>query len=98
MAKQRNDEKEIDILTENWISLNEKEDPDAFSAWVAWRKQQMGCNNHGKNLTVPAPYPPSSVSAAKEYIAIVQQIRKAVGWTSMKAKLKTDVSAWMGEL
>lgn len=95
MAK-RSDDRDIETMTEDWISINEKEDVQAFEAWASWRSQQMGCHNFGHNMTVPTPFPPTSVSAAREYIAVVQQIRKAIGWNGTKAKLKTDISAWMG--
>lgn len=96
MAK-RNDDRDIEVLTENWISIGRKEDPVAWNAWRDWRRAQLGAQIEPDAFTVPTPFPPATIAAAREYIAIVQQIRASNGWKGQSAKLKTDVSAWMGQ-
>lgn len=95
MAK-RSDDRDVEILTENWISINKKQDPIAWQAWADWRRNELRSLIDPENFTVPTPFPPSTVAAAKEYIAIVQQIRKSVGWNDSRAQMPKSVGAWMG--
>lgn len=95
MAK-RDDEREVETLTENWISINRSDDPVAWEAWRKWRREQLGCVSAPNNFTVPTPFPPATVKAAKEYVAIVQLMRKVNGWNDSRSKINPNVSAWMG--
>lgn len=86
----------IEILTDGWVSVNKFEDKMCWQAWTDWRRSQLKCMQEPENLTVPSEFPPSTVSAAKEYIAALKEIRNAIGWKDSRSKLSTDVSAWMG--
>lgn len=90
------EDNQLNILTENWVGINKFEDKIAWQAWTDWRRDQMKCSQEPENLTVPSPFPPSTIVAAKEYIAAVKIIRGAIGWKDSKAALSTNVSAWMG--
>lgn len=91
------EDKQIEALTENWVSINKFEDKVAWLAWTNWRRSQMRCHQEPENLTVPTPFPPSTIGAAKEYVASVKIIRGAIGWKDTRSGLSTDVSAWMGQ-
>lgn len=93
MAK-RSQEFAVEVLVEDWITINRKQDPVAWTAWHDWRRAEMGSCIEPENFTVPSPFPPATVAAAKEYLAIVQQIRKSIGWNSGRASLQTNVTAW----
>lgn len=93
----RNDDRDVETLTENWISINRKEDPIAWQAWRDWRRTQMGSQIEPESFTVPTPFPPATIAAAREYIGICQQIRSSNGWKGGSSRLKTDVTAWMGQ-
>jgi len=90
------EDNQLQILTENWVGINKFEDKMAWQAWTDWRRSQMKCMQEPENLTVPSPFPPSTIIAAKEYISAVKVIRGAIGWKDSKAALSTNVSAWMG--
>lgn len=95
MAKRRIDN-DVDDLTDTWISVNKDQDPAAWQAWTAWRRDQLHIVAQPDNLTIPSPFPPATIAAAKEYVAVLQQIRSSIGWKDSRAKLPTDFSAWMG--
>lgn len=87
---------DIDTLTEDWIGITKTDDPIAWGAWMQWRWEQLKCRIEPKAFTVPSQYPPRTVAAAREYIAVLQVARKCIGWNDSRSKLPTDVSAWMG--
>jgi hypothetical protein len=95
MGKRRSDS-DIEDLVENWIGISKDQDPIAWQAWTAWRRDQLRVASMPDNLTVPSPFPPATIAAAKEYVAIVQQIRAAIGWKDSRSRLPTNISAWMG--
>jgi hypothetical protein len=85
---------ETDALVADWISVNKAEDPVAWEAWRVWRADELGSHIEPDSFTVPTPFPPATVAAAREYIAIVRQLRAAIGWKSSKSRINSDVSAW----
>ena len=86
----------LDVLVENWVSINKFEDKMAWEAWIGWRKAQLRCHQEPESLTVPSPFPPTTVASAKEYTAALKEIRSAIGWKDSRAALPKDISAWMG--
>lgn len=86
----------VEVIVEDWVSVNKFDDPLAWEAWKNWRFSQLRCHIEPTAFTVPSIFPPTTVSAAREYIASLRQIRKAIRWTDSRAKLPNDVSAWMG--
>lgn len=86
----------LEVLMENWTSINKFENKMAWEAWVGWRRDQLGCAQEPESLTVPSTFPPSTINAAKEYTAALKEIRGAIGWKDSRAALPKDISAWMG--
>lgn len=86
----------LDVLMEHWIGINKHDDPLAWAAWKDWRHAQLGCFQEPIAFTVPSPFPPTTVASAKEYIAVLKEIRSSIGWKDSRAKVPTNVSAWMG--
>ncbi len=96
MAKRRTDlDDQIDEATADWVSISRGQDPVEWGAWTAWREREMRTHARPDNLTVPTPFPPATVSAAKAYLDVVQKIRRAQGWTAANSRLTTDPRAWM---
>lgn len=75
-------DKEIGVLTENWIGVNYKTDKFAHDAWVRFRREQLGAGFIPKNFTVPSLLPPENEQAVREYLAVVRQIRRLIGWNT----------------
>lgn len=94
MAARRKADIEVDVLVEDWISVNRDDDKTAWQAWTDWRRAQLRVVSESNSLTVPTPFPPATIAAAKEYAAILKQIRSSIGWKDSRAKLPTDFSAW----
>jgi hypothetical protein len=96
MARFKSDlENEIDIATENWIAITKKVDPVEWDAWTKWRTRELRVRSQPEGLTVPTPFPPVTVAAAKEYIEVVRKIRKMIGWTGSTSRLPSDPGAHM---
>lgn len=99
MAKPETElDKEIRILTENWVAVNKKEQPLEYNAWRGWRIREMRSFIEPDYFTVPTELPPTTVAGAQAYFDVVRKIRKSIGWRTPKANLPKDPSAWMGEL
>lgn len=96
MAKRRSDlETDIDIALENWVAVDVAVDPVNWEAWTGYRVKTLGIKTEFKKLTVPTPFPPSTVGAAKDYVEILKKIRRLHGGRST---LPNDPPAWMGEI
>lgn len=99
MAKPQTDlEKEVDVLTKDWVSINEKEQPLEYGAWLGWRQREMRSFIQPHNFTVPTELPPTTVAGAQAYFEVVRKIRKCIGWRTPRAALPKNPSAWMGEI
>lgn len=99
MAKRPTDlDNEVSEETKNWVSIDKAQNPVEWSAWSGWRRREMRSPVEFEKLTVPTPFPPGTVAAAKAYFSTVQKIRRSNGWTESRAKLPSDPSAWMGEV
>jgi len=95
MAKQRSDlEIEIDDATRDWEGINRQENPLEWSAWISWRREYAGAHSEPEGLTVPTPFPPMTVQAAKDYLSVVKKIRVLVGWKSGTRRISNDPSAY----
>lgn len=98
-AKRKTDlETEVDIRTENWISVNRSEDALQWEAWTNWRKANAGANAQPDNLTVPSPFPPTTMTSVKEYLETVGMMRSVCGWKKGRDRISQNPSAWMGEV
>lgn len=99
MPKRETDlEKEINILTENWVAVSRKDQPLEYGAWFHWRRQEMRSLTEPDYFTVPTELPPTTVAGAKAYFEVVRKIRKSISWRTPRANLAKDPSAWMGEI
>lgn len=99
MAKPQTElEKEIDVLTANWVSVSAKEQPMEYGAWAGWRQREMKSITQPDAFTVPTAFPPTTVAGALSYFDVVRKIRKCNGWRSSTADLPKNPSAWMGEI
>lgn len=99
MVKQKTDlEKEVDVLTENWVAVSQKEDGVAYEAWYEWRWREMRSQIQPDYFTVPSIFPPTTVAGAQAYFDVVRKIRKCIGWRTSRSILRKDPSAWMGEI
>ena len=93
----RKTESDVAELLEDWISVDRNEDKAAWEAWTNWRRINLGCHATPNALTVPTPFPPATINAAREYAATVQLIRKSIGWNESRAKINVGaLSAYMG--
>lgn len=99
MAKQKTDlEKEVDVLTENWVAVSKKEQPVEYGAWLGWRQREMKSFIEPEHFTVPTEFPPTTVAGAQAYFDVVRKIRKCVGWRTARSVLSKSPSAWFGEI
>lgn len=94
MAKKQHTD--VDILVEDWIAVSEAQEPMAFAAWRDWRREALGANFVPKAFTVPTTFPPATGAAVSEYVGILGQIRKSIGWSESRSKLPTDARPWHG--
>lgn len=91
-------ETEVEIRVENWISVNRAEDSMQWEAWTNWRRANAGAHAQPENLTVPSPFPPTTMTSVKEYLETVGMLRSATGWKRGRDRIAKDPSAWMGEI
>lgn len=98
-AKRKTDlETEVDIRTENWVAVTRAEDPMQWEAWTNWRRENAGAQAMPESLTVPSPFPPTTIAGVKEYLETVGMLRAATGWKRGRDRIAKDPSAWMGEV
>lgn len=98
-AKRKTDlETECDIRTENWVSVTRAEEPLQWEAWTNWRKANAGANAQPEGLTVPGPFPPTTMAAVNEYLETVGMLRTVNGWKRGRDRISKNPSAWMGEV
>lgn len=99
MAKPQTElEKEIDALTEHWVSVTAKEQPMEYGAWLGWRRREMRSFIEPDHFTVPSTLPPTTIAGVHAYFDVVKKIRRLNGWRSIKAELPKNPGAWMGEI
>lgn len=91
-------ETEVGIRVESWISVSRSEDPMQWDAWTNWRRQNAGAVAQPDNLTVPSPFPPTTIAGVREYLETVGMMRTANGWKRGASRISKDPSAWMGEI
>lgn len=84
----------INIAVETWTSVHRREDAFEWTAWRDWLRDQLHCISEPENFTVPTPFPPSTIQAARDYIAVRRMIRSAIGWKDWRSKLPDDVYAY----
>lgn len=91
MAKKHID---VDLLTEDWIGISAADEPIAFEAWRVWRRESLRIHFVPKAYTVPTTFPPATALAVSEYVGILGQIRKSIGWNDSRAALPKNASPW----
>ncbi len=96
MAKKRSDlEVDIDVAVENWVAVDQAVDPINWEAWTNYRRNALGLKTEFKKLTVPTPFPPSTIGSAKDYVEVLKKIRRLHGG---RLNVPNEPAAWMGEI
>lgn len=84
MAEREIDRK-IRIMTENWVAIGKFEAPIEWEAWTDWRRINLGCVNQPDTLTVPTDFPPATDMARRQYMETIDEIRRSIGWVKKSA-------------
>jgi hypothetical protein len=97
MARHKSDlELEIDSAVSAWVKVDKAVDPMNWQAWTNYRSNILGLRHEFEKLTVPTPFPPATIGAAKQYVDVLKKIRRFHGGGNLN--VPSDPAAWMGEI
>lgn len=87
-------DKQVEILTSDWVSVSRKDEPNEYRAWWEWRRDNLKSKIEPDYFTVPTKLPPMSIKAAQEYCDAVKVIRRSIGWNNHKAQVTSWPAPW----
>ena len=97
MARQKSDlEIEVENRMAGWVAIGRQEEPMEWEAWTHWRQQNCGSKAQPESLTVPTPFPPITINAARDYLETIRKARLSMGWKRGADRVSNNPSAWMG--
>lgn len=95
MAKSAREEAAIMSLMDGWVSVSEKGTPNAFKSWMTWRRVALRCQRDDfTSLTVPTEFPPTTASAARDYVNVIRKFRGLINWNDARAQLPENPQPW----